>query len=104
MDCSSNVNGGSKNPKRVAAGRRNQLKRKGLTAEGRQRLSETALTHQPWLKATGPRSRQGKRRSARNSRRRQVGELSVRELRSELAGDDALLDQMRALIKQQSGT
>ena len=53
------------NPKRVAAGRLNRAKRKGLTPEGRERLRQLALKHQPWQFSTGPRSAAGKAKVAK---------------------------------------
>jgi hypothetical protein len=52
------------NPRRVAAGRRNRAKRKGLTPEGRVRLRESAHVNQPWQFATGPRTQDGKARGS----------------------------------------
>ena len=83
------------NPKRVAAGRRNRQLDKGLTPEGRQRLREAALAGRPWEASTGPRTPEGKARSARNCKVLQKGELSVRELQAELAGVAGLLAGMR---------
>src|SRR5947208_11561912 len=74
----------TKNPKRVAAGKQNRMKRKGLTPEGRERLRQAALENQPWLRATGPRTAEGKARSAENSRVRQLGPRSIRQVRREL--------------------
>src|SRR5450631_2840819 len=54
------------NPRRVAAGKRNRAKRKGLTPAGRQRLQEAALLHQPWLHSAGPRTSEGKAQAAQN--------------------------------------
>ena len=75
----------SPNPKRVAAGRGNQFKRKGLSPAGREKLRQTALKHQPWRFSTGPRTPEGKAKVALNGKRRQVGPKSVRELRAELS-------------------
>ena len=72
------------NPKRVAAGRRNRAKRKGLTLEGRERLRQSALKHRPWQHSTGPRTAEGKAKVALNAKKRQVEEVSVRGLRREL--------------------
>jgi hypothetical protein len=85
------------NPKRVAAGRRNRLMRRGLTPEGRERLRQTAFKHQPWRFATGPRSVEGKARSAANGKKRQKGAKSVREIRAELADIGDLVRQLREL-------
>ncbi len=72
------------NPRRVAAGRRNRLKRRGLTEEGRAKLRQSALANQPWAHSTGPRTPEGKARTARNGKLRQKGVVSLRELRREL--------------------
>jgi hypothetical protein len=85
----------SPNPRRVAAGRRNRAKRKGLSSGGRMRLQLAALVQQPWLHSTGPRTPEGKARSAQNSRKRQLGPKSVRQVRAELAGLQDLLREMR---------
>jgi hypothetical protein len=72
------------NPKRVAAGRRN-VRFWRLTDEGRSRLQAAAFRNQPWQHSTGPRTPQGKARSAANGKACQKGPQSVRELRDELA-------------------
>ena len=54
------------NPRRVAAGRLNHQKRKGLTADGLRRLREAAYKNQPWLRSTGPRTPEGKARVGRS--------------------------------------
>jgi hypothetical protein len=74
----------SKNPRRVAAGRLNQLKSRGMTDAGRRRLSEAALRRKPWQDSTGPKTVGGKAASAQNGRYRQRGEVSRRQLRREL--------------------
>src|SRR5947209_2080062 len=73
------------NPRRVAAGKRNWALRKGLTEEGRRRLQEAALRNQPWKHSTGPRTPEGKARSAQNAKKRQLGPRSVREIKRDLA-------------------
>jgi hypothetical protein len=73
------------NPRRVAAGRANRLKRGPLTEAGRERLRVAALDHQPWLHSTGPRSEAGRARAASNGRRRQTGVFSTRQARAKLA-------------------
>lgn len=70
-----------KNPKRVAAGKRNRRLRKGLTAEGREKLRQAAWKSKPWTHATGPRTPQGKAKVAKNGAWRQAGEPSLRALR-----------------------
>jgi hypothetical protein len=83
------------NPARVAAGRLNRTKRKGITPEGRERLRQTALQHQPWRFACGPKTEAGKAKVARNGKKRQIGPRSVREVRAELRAVRELLRQMR---------
>ena len=85
----------SPNPKRVAAGRRNRQRRGELTPSGRERLRKAALGNQPWRQATGPRTDAGKARAAANGKRRQLGGLSVRELRDCLSILLAEVDQLR---------
>lgn len=72
------------NPKRVAAGRLNRAKRKGLTDEGRERLRRAAHDRKPWLLSTGPRTLAGKAMAAANGKKRQLGLLSVREMKVDL--------------------
>jgi hypothetical protein len=73
------------NPRRMVAGRVNRSERGPLTEEGRQHLRAAALRVQPWRQVTGPRTPQGKARSADNGRYRQVGPQSLRQARRELA-------------------
>ena len=94
---------GLPNPKRVEAGRRNRRKRKGITPEGRQSLRETALRNKPWLHSTGPRSAIGKAKAALNGKKRQVDDVSVRELRSELSDVGCMLERLAALRQQVLG-
>ena len=85
------------NPCRVEAGKRNRAKRRGLSADGRERLREAALANRPWEGSTGPRTPEGKAKAAVNGRTRQRGLKSVREVRSELAEVHAIIGQMQAL-------
>lgn len=55
-----------KNPKRVAAGRRNRAKRGSLSDAAKQLLSEAAKQNRPWESATGPKTQAGKAKSAKN--------------------------------------
>ena len=87
----------SPNPRRVAAGKRNQLLRQGLRDASRQKLRQTALMHQPWLQSTGPRTAAGKAQAVANGKVRQKGPVSVRELRAELAEVRSLVKSMRDL-------
>lgn len=73
---------------RSAAGK---AKRVGLTPAGREKLRQVALATRPWEHATGPRTPARKAAAARNGKRRQAGAVSVRELRAELAGLQALV-------------
>lgn len=92
------------NPRRVAAGRLNRMKRKGLTPEGYERLRQTALRNQPWRFSTGPRTPKGKAKVAQNGKKRQLGprseslqcpRSSVREIRRQFVDLCRLLDDMR---------
>ena len=101
-----NTNRPSPNPKRVAAGRLNCRKRRGLSPEGRERLRQAALANKPWQQATGPRTVEGKKRAALNGRAHQKGESSARELRRLLAGLTGLAGDMavaRRLAAEQRG-
>jgi len=73
------------NPRRVAAGKLNRAKRGGLTAAGAERLRRAALAQRPWEHATGPRSPEGKARSAANGLRRSTSGQSVRAALREVA-------------------
>jgi hypothetical protein len=84
------------NPRRVAAGKRNRALRKGLTEEGRRRLQEAARRNQPWQHSTGPKTSAGKARAAQNAKNLQLGPLSVREIKRDLADLRGLLGDMRA--------
>jgi hypothetical protein len=91
----------SKNPRRVAAGKRNWLKRGPWTEEARERVRQAILKHQPWLRSTGPRTREGKARSAANGKVRQKGPRSVREVRAHLAqlsGLIASMEEVRSVL------
>lgn len=69
------------NPRRIEAGRRNRTLRRGLTETGRQRLRKSTSKFQPWRFAKGPISASGKQQAVRNGKVRQVGAMSVREIR-----------------------
>jgi hypothetical protein len=84
----------------VAASRLNVTKRKGLSPEGREQIREAILFHQPWRFTTGPRTPEGKARSAANGKVRQKGAKSVREVRAELAEVRGLIKGMAATRKQ----
>src|ERR1700679_1015965 len=88
------------NPRPAAAGKLNQLKSKGLTESGRQRLREAALCVKPWLKATGPRTPEGKARAARNGRARTKGQYSENE-RRQMAQDALELMALMAVTRRE---
>jgi hypothetical protein len=88
------------NPRRVAAGRANQAKRRGLTEPGRERLRQSALAHRPWTHTRGPTTPAGKARSAANGRVRQVGPLSVREMRTKLKEVRCLISTIRNAVSE----
>lgn len=85
----------SPNPKRVAAGRRNQQRRGKLTPAGRLTLRLTALRNRPWRYSTGPRTAKGKAQAIQNGKRRQLGPYSYRETRGIIASITAILHEMR---------
>ena len=78
------------NPRRVAAGKRNRRKRRGLTVAGRERLRQAALANRPWEQSSGPKTVAGKAQAALNGKRRQKGDQSQRELRALVADITAL--------------
>ena len=86
----------SPSPRRVAAGKLNRQKRRGLTPEGRERLRQAARANRPWEHTTRPRTPEGKARAARNGKARQKGEQSVREVRRSLAEVVGLVNDMAA--------
>ena len=82
-------------PRRSAIAKQNRAQRKGLTPQGRERLRQSALKHQPWRFSTGPRTPAGKAQMRANAKRRQKGLRSVREIKRDLADVHALLREMR---------
>ncbi len=83
------------NAKRVAAGRLNRAKRKSLTPDGAERVRQAALRNRPWVHSTGPKTAEGKKRSAANGLRRAKGGQSANAARREVA---ALRDFLAAMI------
>lgn len=75
------------------------MRRGPLTPEGRERLRQAALQNRPWELATGPRTAEGKQRSAANGRAKQRGPKSVRELRREVADVHRLIKEMTLSLK-----
>lgn len=60
-----------KNPKRIAAGKRNRAKAGPASEATRQKLRDAIFAHKPWLRSTGPKSCEGKARTAKNALRKQ---------------------------------
>lgn len=83
------------NPKRVAAGKRNWLKRRGLSAEGREKLRLAALRNEPWQHSTGTRTPAGKATAVINGKKRQDGLVSLRELKADMRVLRAMLRDMK---------
>lgn len=90
----------TKNPKWVAVGKRNWLKRGPWTPEARERQRQNVLRSRPWEHSTGPKTAKGKAQAAANGKRRQKGSMSVRELRREVAIVAGLLEKMRSVRQQ----
>lgn len=88
-----------KNPRRVAAGRLNQLKSRGITDAGRKKLSESAYRTKPWEKSTGPTSEEGKEKVSRNSSKTPTPLTSSERFLAELSSHAQIVVRMnRALI------
>ncbi len=85
------------NPRRVAAGRTNRAKRGPLSPAGRERLRAAAAAGRPWEAGTGPVTAAGKARAAANGCGRQVGPVSVRAARREVAAVAGVLAAGRAV-------
>lgn len=90
---------------RVLASRKQLPTRNRLTPEGQRKLRATALKHRPWTRSTGPKSPEGKAKSAANGLKRQrvPGSPSVRQLRRELAGANTLMSQMAEVRRSVGG-
>src|SRR4051812_15680249 len=88
------------NPRRVAAGKANHQKRGPLTEFGREQLRSAALRNRPWEHSSGPKTPAGKAQSVRNGKSRQVGVLSVREQRAELAKARILIKSMHEMCQR----
>src|SRR5438105_4670183 len=92
-----------KNPRRVAAGRLNGPKRRPWTPEELQRLSQQCLEQKPWLVSTGPRTEEGKQRSAVNGSLRQPDPNSLRQLRASLTDVGDMIAMMAQLRRSLGG-
>lgn len=84
-------------------GSANRAHWKGFTPAGLERLREAATRNAPWRFSTGPRTPQGKARAALNGRVRQKGELSVRQLRAQVADVGGLIDMMGEMRRSLRG-
>jgi hypothetical protein len=82
-------------PRRSEINRRNRQSRRGFSPEGREKVCAAIRANRPWEPSTGPRTREGKARAARNGFRG-FERPSVRRLRAEIAGVVALINQMVA--------
>ena len=89
--------------RQIAAGA-NRAKRRGITAAGREKLRQAALTNRPWEHSTGPQSVTGKARSALNGALWQKGRYSIRQIRTLVADDDGLAHSMVELRRLLSTT
>lgn len=92
------------NPRRVAAGRRNQKLSRGLTDVGREKLRQAIYIHKPWLYTTGPRTPEGKAKVSLNGKKRQLGPFSVRELRRQFSDLRSFIREIRQTRAMALGT
>jgi hypothetical protein len=66
----------------------------GQSPERREKRRQATLAVRPWVHSTGPRTETGKQRSSENGRATQTAELSIRQIRAEVAPAMALAQQM----------
>jgi hypothetical protein len=66
----------------------------GDSPERREKRRQATMRCKPWLKSTGPRTPEGKQRSAQNGRAFRRGEKPMRQIRAEIAPTLALARQM----------
>lgn len=83
-----------------AANRLNRAKRRGLTAEGRERLRQAALLHKPWRFATGPVTAAGKARSRLNARKTGEHDAAARARRARAAAIAQLQRELPAVAPE----
>jgi len=76
------------------------MKRKGLTPEGRRKLSEAALRNRPWEKSTGPRTEEGKARSALNGAYNQTSSISIREMHQKVHDVEVSVQELAELRRR----
>lgn len=87
-----------KNPRRVAAGRRNRAKRGPVSDATRQLLSAAAKKTRPWEKSTGPKTESGKAKTSQN--RRGKGQKPATEDPPLIAHATELLGHMASVRRQ----
>ena len=66
----------------------------GQSPERREKRRQATLAVRPWVHSTGPRTEAGKQRSSENGRATQTAEMSIRQIRAEVAAAMALAQQM----------
>lgn len=67
-----------------------------MNPRGREKLRQAILARQPWRASTGPRTAAGKAQAARNGKRLQQSERSIREIRASLADLTGMMSDMAA--------
>ena len=86
-----------KNPRRVAAGKRNRQLRGDISPAGIESLRQTALKNKPREKSTGPTTAAGKARLAESVSKRRSRPDADRGLEAELQAASQLLREMTKL-------
>ena len=71
------------------------MKWPGLTADGRKRQQASIRIHKPWEQATGPRTDDGKTKSAQNGCLTRRGNRGISAMRREMAAVAQLIHMMR---------
>jgi hypothetical protein len=92
-----------KNEKRVTAGRINGYKRRPWTDEERECLRAKCLQTKPWLRATGPKTPEGKAIASANGRHMRPQDGSARSLQATLQDVREMLNQAAALRESLMG-
>ena len=93
----------TKNPRRVAAGLNNGLKRRPWNEQDRRRLREQCLSRRPWEQSTGPRTEEGKYRSRANGSLHRLNPESVRQIQMSLGDVDDIMVQMAEIRRSLMG-
>lgn len=84
-------------PAQKIAGQPPSSKSREISEQRRQELREAALARRFWEYSTGPRTPEGKLRSAANGKARQKGKHTVRERQAMLADTLQLMARLSAL-------